>query len=136
MGIQCTGNIKENQKTGKEKAPAGAQVVGSEVTMDEDGTILTIGGSAVDRMSYPVQVSAEILGACIKMVMNYEQDPGNQADGVYPTRMTELFDEIRDDAVGQYREYMIAVLVEFLNLLPPLDRMIEQMRDGRTPEEE
>ena len=81
-------------------------------------------------------MSAEILGACIKMVMNYEPDPDNQADGVYPTRMTELFDEIRDDAVGQYREYMIAVLVEFLNLLPPLDRMIKQMRDGRVPEEE
>lgn len=136
MGIQCTGNIKENHKNGKEKAPSGAQVTGSEVTMDEDGTILTIGGIAVDRMSYPVQMSAEILGACMKMVMNYEPDPDDQADGVYPTRMTELFDEIKDGAVDQYREYMIANLVEFLNLLPPLDRMMKQMRDSGVPEGE
>lgn len=50
--------------------------------------------------------------------------------------MTELFDEIKDGAVDQYREYMIANLVEFLNLLPPLDQMMKQMRDSGVPEGE
>lgn len=125
------GNTEKSENKDKEKqqeTPNLEQFLSSKITMSEEGEVLTIGDIKVQDLSYPAQMAATLLGMNLKIAVEYEPD-SIEPDGIYPTKMLELFDEIRDEAVEQYKTYMAVHLVQFLNELPLMDKWVAECEE-------
>lgn len=123
-----TEKLENKEKEKQQDAQNLEQILSSKITMTEDGNVLAIGDVKVQDLSYPAQMAANLFGMNLKIAVEYEPD-SIEPDGIYPTKMTELFDEIRDEAVEQYRTYMVVHMIQFLNELPLMDKWMAECEE-------
>lgn len=108
------------------------EMISTVIGINDEGHVEKIGDVDTEDLSYPMQLAADMAGFGIKLIMEYESD--DDTKGIYPTKMADLFADIRNQEVEKFKNYMLTNILTFISQLPEMDEMIDEM--GEDQEEE